>query len=203
MLDILKHCPGHGEGIHFAFLADIQPDPYYGMRVLYDDCEGPRGLYVAALVAGTMRSKTEQVSDDGYNVVTRDVKDIANPAGDLDTPVGNHTLVGYCSMADLLGFRLGPPRGNNFRAALVLFTKADEHEHLHIHKLEYIEQDELENAVDCMRKLRRLCKGVQSASTEKRSRNIDLACLSSEGSSPLKTKNSRTLQAAPTDASLP
>ena len=158
---------------------------------------------MAALVAGAMRSKTEQVSEDGYKVVTREVKDIANPAGDLDKPVGNHTLVGYCSMADLPGFRLGPPRGKKIKVALVLITKADEDEHLHIHKLEYIEQDELENAVDCMRKLRRLCKGVQSASTEKRSRNIDLACLSAEGIPPLNTKKPRTLQAVPTDASLP
>ena len=106
-------------------------------------------------------------------------------------------------MADIRRFRLYPPHGKNFRIALVLFTKADEHENLHIHQLEYIELDQLGNAVLCMRKLRRLCKGVQSASTEKRSRNIALACLSAEGISPLNTKKSRTLQAAPTDASLP
>ena len=94
VLAILKHCPAHDEGIHFAFLADIQPDPYYGMRIVYDDCEGPRGLYVAALVASNNKSKTEHVSDAGYNVVTTAINDIANPAGSVKEPVGNHTVVG-------------------------------------------------------------------------------------------------------------
>ena len=38
----------------FAFLADIQPDPYYGMRLIYDGQEGSRCLYVAALVGVAM-----------------------------------------------------------------------------------------------------------------------------------------------------
>ena len=87
VLGILNNCPQHDEGIHFAFLADIQPDPYYGMRIVYDDTEGPRGLYVAALVASSSKSKTSPVSDDGYKVVTTAVKDIANPDGTLDNPI--------------------------------------------------------------------------------------------------------------------
>ena len=39
-LDILDHCPRHGEGIRFAFMADSQPDPYCGRRIVYDDCGG-------------------------------------------------------------------------------------------------------------------------------------------------------------------
>ena len=75
-------------GIHFASLADVRPDPYYGIRIVYDDCEGPRGICVAALVAGTTRSTTEQVSDDGFAVVTANVKDIANGGGDGYSLVG-------------------------------------------------------------------------------------------------------------------
>ena len=66
MLGIFNNCPQHDQGIHFAFLADIQSDPYYGMRLVYDDSEGPRGLYVAALVASgvsprdTKKSRTLQ-----------------------------------------------------------------------------------------------------------------------------------------------
>ena len=62
---------------------------------------------------------------------------------------------------------------------------------------------QVENAVLCMRKLRQLCKGVHSVSTEKRSRNIALECLSAQGVSPRDTKKSRTLQAVPTDLDLP
>ena len=108
VLGILNNCPEHDEGILFAFLADIQPDPYYGMRIVYDGQEGPRGLYVTALVASSSKSKTEQVSDDGYKVVTTAVKDIANPAGALDKRVGSHALVGYCSMENLSRVPSGP-----------------------------------------------------------------------------------------------
>ena len=111
VLYILESCPQHGEGIHFVFLADIQPDPYYEIRIVYDDCEGPRGLYAAALVAGTTRSTTEQVSDHGFTVVTTNAKDIANGCGD------SYSIVGYCSRSSLPGFRLDPPRGDTSRTA--------------------------------------------------------------------------------------
>ena len=197
---ILNNCPEHDEGILFAFLADIQPDPYYGMRVVYDGQEGPKGLYLAALVACNSKSKTDKLSDDGYKVVTSDVKDIANLDGTVDNPVGSHTLVGYCSMDSLPGFRLDPPRGKVFRVAFVLFTKADEKEGLHIHKLEYIEPDQVNEAVLCMQKLRKLSKGVHTVSTDKRSHSV---ALGHEGMSPCNTKKARTLQAVPTGGSLP
>ena len=200
VLGILNNCPEHDEGIVFAFLADIQPDPYYGMRVVYDGREGPKGLYVAALVACSTKSKTEKVGEDGYKVVTSDVKDVAHPDGTVDEPIGCHTVVGFCSMDSLPGFRLDPPRGKAFRVAIVLFTKADEKEGPHIHKLEYVEPEQVKEAILCMRKLRKLSKGVHTVSTEKRSHSVALA---HEGKSPSTTKKARTLQAAPTEASLP
>ena len=103
-------------------------------------------------------------------------------------------------MDNLPGFRLDPPRGKNFRVAVVLFTKADEKEGLHIHKLEYIEPEQVKEAVLCMQKLRRLSKGVHTVSTDKRSHSVALV---NEGMSPCTTKKARTLQAVPTEASLP
>ena len=200
VLAILNNCPPHDEGIHFAFLADVQPDPHYGMRLVYDGAEGPKGLYVAALIASSSKSKTDRVGDDGYKVVTTEVKDVASIYGTVDQPVGNHTLVGYCSMDSLPGFRLDPPRGKTFRVALVLLSSAVEKEGLHIHKLEYIEPDQVNNAVVCMQKLRELSKRVRSQSGEKRSHVLDL---DSDGRSPCDTKKARTLQQTPTDASLP
>ena len=49
------------------------------------------------------------------------MKDIANGGCD------NYSLDGYCSMGDLAGFRLDPPRWGTSRAALVLFRNADDH----------------------------------------------------------------------------
>ena len=181
-------------------MADVQPDAQYGMRLVYDGEEGPTGLYVATLIASNSKSKTERVGDDGYKVVTTDVKDVANPAGSVEKPIGNHTLVGYCSMDSLPRFRLDPPRGKNFRVALALLSSADEKEGFHIHKLEYIEPEQVNQAVLSMQKLRTLSKRVRSVSTDKRTHSH---ALDSEDLSPTKMKKARTLQAAPTDASLP
>ena len=62
VLPILSNCPEHDEGILFAFLAEIQPDPYYGMRVVYDGQEGWEGLYLGALIASNGTSKTDKLS---------------------------------------------------------------------------------------------------------------------------------------------
>ena len=103
-------------------------------------------------------------------------------------------------MDSLPGFRLDPPRGKNVRVAFVLITKADEKEGLHIHKLEYIEPEQVKEAVVRTQKLRKLSKGVHTVSTEKRSHSV---ALEHEGMSPCTTKKARTLQAVPTEASLP
>ena len=44
VLAILNNCPEHDERILFAFLADIQPDPYYGFRVVYDGQEARKAF---------------------------------------------------------------------------------------------------------------------------------------------------------------
>jgi len=110
VLAILNNCPEHDQGIVFAFLEDIHPEPHYGMRAVDDGQDGPKGLYVGALVACYGKSKAVRLGEDGYMVTTADVKDIANPEGTLEDPVGSHTLVGNCSMDRLLGFQLDPPR---------------------------------------------------------------------------------------------
>ena len=120
---------------------------------------------MGTLIASNSETQTERVGDDGYKVVTTDVKDVANPAGSVDKPIGNHTLVGYCSMDSLPGCRLDPPRGKSFRVALALLSRADE-EGFHIHRLEYIEPEQVNQAVVCMQKLRTLSKRVRSVSTD-------------------------------------
>ena len=193
VLALLKNCPPSDEGILFAFLEDIQPDSQYGMRVVYDGVEGPRGLYVAALIASSKVSKPEQLSEDGYKVVTTGVTDIANTAGSLESPVGDHTVVGYCTMVTLTGFKLDPPRNKAFRVALALLSKVDD-EGFHVHELEHIEPEQVAPAVNCMRELRTLSKRVRCESTERRSRT---RTLDSGDLSPSATKKARTLQEAP------
>jgi len=211
ILNILNKCPAHDDGVLFSFLADLEPDPHYGFRLNYDGHYAPQCAYAAVLLASESKSITETVGS-GFKVTTRGVKDIANPkdgsgaaqpadAGDAPqhdgaTQLTTYNAVGYCSLDDLPGFRLDPPRGKTSRCALCLFTRMDD-EGCHVHKLEGIEPEHVQHAITCMQRLRKLCKQLRSSSTDKRSHSVYL----DSGASP-STKKARTLQALPTDVSL-
>jgi len=194
VLAILNNCPPNEEGIVHACLEDLQPDPFCAMNISYGGSPGPKGVFAAVLVASSRKSKPHPISDNGYKVVTVNVKDIANPAGNATAPVGDHTLVGYCELDDLPAFQLDPPRGKDFRVALVLLSRVDE-EGFHIHKLENIEPDQVEDAIKCMQRLRRMSKQIRPTGTGKRSHNLTLTASG--------LKKARTLQTIPTGGSLP
>ncbi len=204
VIGILNNCPPHAEGVVFAFLADIKSDPHYGFRLDYDGREGPKCLYVAALIGSEIKSTTEAVGN-GFKVITTNVKDVANPdcasssdASQLAAP--GYATVGYCTLANLTGLRMDPPRGKPMRCAIALFTKKDV-EGFHIHKLEYIEPDQVSDATRCMQKLRTLSKKIHPAAAPgmKRSQSLDLEAA---GQNPQGGKKARTLQAVPTDLDL-
>lgn len=133
VLHILNNCPEHDQGIVFAFLKDIRPDPVYGFRLEYQGeggaaqpvRYGPTGVFVAAPVASECKSKRKKIGDDGYKVVTSQVKGIADgyleEEGKAFVPTENYTLVGYCTADSLPGLVLDPPRGKALRVALVSF----------------------------------------------------------------------------------
>jgi hypothetical protein len=197
VLSVLNHCPPRDEGLAFAFLGDISPDPYYGFCINYDGNPGPLCTYVVALLSSNQKSITSTVGE-GFKVTTTDVKDIAQPDAHGATQPECHTLVGYCSLSNLAGFRLDPPRGKTARCALALFSKKDD-QGLHIHKLEYVEHEHVTNAVHCIRKLRTLCKQVRPVTQDKRSHAVPMAdsWAATEG-----IKKARILHQVPTDASL-
>ena len=82
VLTILNNCPEHDQGLLFAYLSDIRPDPHYGIQVVYDGQEGSKAAYIAALVACGSKNKREDVGTAGHKIVHTEVKDIANPDGD-------------------------------------------------------------------------------------------------------------------------
>ena len=112
LLAVRNNCPPHDEGINFACVADIRPDPVYGICIVYGDSDGPRGISTAALVAVTQRSTTDRINDDGCTVVTSIVNDIVNGGEN------SCTLVGYCPTDNISGCRVGPPRNRTSRNAL-------------------------------------------------------------------------------------
>ena len=150
------------------------------------------------VLIGSEKSSTTEKVGDGFKVTTAGIKDVANPGVNTATQAESNTAVGYCTFGSLPGFRLDPPRGKPMRYAVALFNKKDE-EGLHIHKLEYIEPDQISNASKCIQKLRKLCTLIHPESAEKRSRSIflDLDLQSSAS-----MKKARVLRAVPTDASL-
>ena len=148
------------------------------------------------LVASNRKSERDAISENGYKVVTIGVKDMANAAGNATAPVGDHTLVGYCTLGDLPSFTLDPPRGKEFRVAVALINKVDA-EGFHVHKTENIEPDQVANAIQCKQRLRMMSKQIHPTCSEKRSHNLSLT------TSGLKKKKARTLQSVPTGGSLP
>ena len=86
------------------------------------------------------------------------------------------------------------------RCALVLFTKKDA-EGFHIHKLEYIEPEQVDNAILCLQKLRTLSKKVQPNSLIQDGRAHEVFLEARKRASG-DAKRARTLQVAPTDQEL-
>ena len=197
VLSVLNLCPSHGEGLAFAFLEDICPAPYYGFRISYDGNPGPLCSYVAALLSSAQRSDTTLVGE-GFKVTTTEVKDVANPTLHGASQPVCHTVVGYCSLSNLAGFRLDPPRGKTARCALAFFSKKDD-EGFHIHKLEYVEPDDVQNAIRCIQKLRTLCKQVRPETQEKRSHAV---AMPDSWAATEDIKKARLLHQVPTDGSL-
>ena len=117
VIAILNNSPPNEEGIVFACLEDLHPDPFCGMHISYGDSPVPKNVFAAVLAASKRKSTTSPIGDNGYKVVTVSVKDMANAAGNATAPVADHTLAGYCKLRDLPGFRKDPPRGKNLRIA--------------------------------------------------------------------------------------
>lgn len=192
ILAILNTCPTHEESMLFAFLDDIKPDPHYGFKIVYDGQAGPRCSLVAVLVACDKNSLTETVGT-GFKVISS-VTDAANSSHHS----GSHPAVGYCTLSSLPGFRMDPPRGKQMRYALLVCNKKDS-DGLHIHKLDYVENSQIDAALQCFRKLRKVCTLIHTRPCEKRSHDYHLE---KDGTTPAKIKKARTLQAAPSAASL-
>ena len=209
ILEILNHCPRHDEGIVYAFLSDLDYSPYYGFDVRFngDALTATKGKAVAALIASSTKSLAEETGY-GYKVTTTNVSDAANPNSGTSDSIRNYTVLGYCSLADMLEYKLDPPRGQRCRFAAVLITQVESSGDadgqqatvsLMVEKLECIESGDAEHAMASFRKLRRLSMRLHPVSEEKRSHALDHLFLEA----PRELKRCRTLRAVPTDVSLP
>ena len=76
VIHILNNCPSHDEGLFFAFLADIKPDPYYGFKVMFEGKEANQPKYVATLIGSPNKSQAVAAGT-GWKVTTSGITDIA------------------------------------------------------------------------------------------------------------------------------
>ena len=194
VIHILNNCPSHDEGLLFAFLADIKPDPYYGFKVMFEGKEANQAKYVAALIGSPNKSQAVAAGT-GWKVTTSGITDIAKCD---DTENANYQVAGYCSQDDIMNFKLDPPRGKHCRVAVVLITRVDSQGCFDVHKLELVEPASADSAMACSRKLRSLTKKTTPGSTTKRTRAMEHMFLTS----PRDTKRCKSLHAVPSDVSL-
>jgi hypothetical protein len=99
----------------------------------------------------------------------------------------------------MLEFKLGPPRGHSERYAVALISSVEGNPggELMLDKVQFIEPGEVTGAIKVFQKLRHVDTQLQLANAEKRAADL---CLPNALSG---MKRCRTLQAVPTDKSLP
>jgi hypothetical protein len=200
--------PGNEEGLLFAFLADIEPDPHTGFRVTSENGTISKGAAVAVLIASKKKNNPPEPLGAGFKVCAPDVCDIANVDASKETTTGaTFNVTGFCTVDDMSKFDLNPPRGHTQRFAIALITSCEQTEQtgasqpgvktFHMDKIQILEQAEGPQAIPVFQKLRRLTMRLEPPSQEERKHNLDI---SEEPSRPW--KKCRTLQAMPTDDSL-
>ena len=228
LLEILKHFPETHDGILAARLSELRHCPHYGLAVEYSiegataaEAASPtpgadasqvapiasrrNAKLVAALIQGSCKSRCEK-EESGYKVVTDNIVDVSHPlpldANDAEV-AGTNTLVAYCSLDDVLNFKLDPARGASSRVALVLIcgvegaAASDGKKTFSVEAVEHVDLDQVTDAKTVFDKIRNLATCLQTDPTEplKRDRSFFTT-------SPDSAKKCRTLQSQPTDASM-
>ena len=211
VLSVLNKLPGNEEGLLFAFLADIHPDPHAGFRLEFENGTVSKGAAVAALIASGKKNNTPESLGTGFKVTAPDVCDIANAvaadASQQANTVARYSVTGFCTLEDMSKFDLSPPRGHAQRFAIALITSCELTEQtdvsqlgvktFHMEKIQILEQADGPKAVPVFQRLRRLTMRLNPVRHEGHKHNLDIG----EGPSRC-LKKCRTLSAMPTDESL-
>jgi len=180
----------------------LSEQEHYGFQVLYDGVPASRCTYVLSLIASTSKSTTTNVGG-GYQVKSSSIHDYAKPSAGVAQPSSDgaceptYSVLGFCTLDDLPAFQLNPPIGKANRCAVCVISRREGNT-FHVHKLECLEPAQMDTAVTCFQKMRKLCSAVRPSSTEKRSHDVK-ACAEDF---PKTEKRAKTLKAVPTDASL-
>ena len=199
ILEILKQCPESHEAMLAVRLSEVHGCPFYGLRVEYKssgDAGGApqptRNCKVAvAIVRTTQKSKCTTLKD-GFLVATSGVRDALEDDDDAQSV----EVRGYCSIDNLLDFRMDPQLKEKERICVLLITSATG-DALTVHSVTHIEPSAVSEARYFMRKMRTLGMRAEHVESERRKR------ISEWGTPPTSAKKCRTLELQPTGGSLP
>lgn len=202
IVHILRQCPRHDEALCFAALAEVQSSPHYTFEVAFKDML----VHGSALVAliGSKEKSAVQKCGDGYKVTTKKIVDVLGDALGLSGAI-TWDAVAYCSLDDLLEFKLDPPRGSSMRTAVATIIGLESSENscsIILEKVQYIDAAELNETTNTFKKLRSLTRHIKG-SGEEPEKNKRHAAPVMTGTLPRAVKACRTLQRSPTAASLP
>lgn len=191
VLSVLNNLPPHDECLRFACLADLKPDPNYGLKITYGEAEQGCAGCAVVLIESTRASNTTACGD-GFKVVTEGVRDAAKE----DSNATAYTIVGYGSIDGVV--KLDPPRSKKSRYAIVVIDQMEGNT-VQMQAAEYVEHADATQAIECFKRLRGLCRQIRAQGTQKRGHShfADF-CVS-----PMDMKKCKTLSAMPSDASLP
>ena len=142
-----------------------------------------------ALVRTTQKSRCVSTAS-GFLVSTAGVRDAF---GDEDSDTV--TIHGYCSLDNLLNFKMGPPSKAKHRVCLLLIT-ASSPEANPVHSVTHIDEASVTEAQYCIKKMRTLgmCAEPKQSGEHKRMNEWPMT--------PNSAKQCRVLEAHPSGASL-
>ena len=204
VLTMLNALPRNEEGLLFGFLADIEPDPHAGFRLVFANGTTSKGAAVAVLVASHKKNSKPEPLGEGFKVCAPEVSDVANPG---DVTVAKHSLTGFATLNDMAKFELTPPRGQQQRFAIALITTCEQTQNdsadqpvvksFGMDKMQLLEPAEGTKAIPVFQRLRRLTMRLNPANEDEPKPTLDI---DEDDSRPF--KKARTLCAMPTDESL-
>ena len=157
VLEILKQCRESQDAMLAAHLSEIRPCPFYGMRVEYppagsrgDASQLARNCHLAlALVRTTQKSRCVSTAG-GFVVSTPGVTDAS---GDESSPAV--TIQGYCSVDNLLSFKMDPPNRAKHRVCMLLITGCSK-DGMTVHSVTHIDESAVTEGQYFIQKLRTL-----------------------------------------------
>ena len=198
ILEILKQCPESRDAMLAVRLSEVSSCPFYGLRVEYNSLgkagsapQPTRNCQVAvALACATQKSRCLKVAN-GFLVSTSGVKDALEDEEDPKTV----EVRGYCSMDNVLEFKMDPPARAAERVCLLLITAAAP-DALTVHSVTHIDPSAVHEAKYFIKKMRTLGMRAEYVEPDGVKRMCDWT------NTPESAKRCRTLAEHPTGESL-